>query len=391
MQDTMALLPCGIMVLNLESFILSLNPYACALLGYQEDELVGKRVDVILTLPSRIYFQTHLYPLIALKTIANELYLTLQTRSKAPIPVLINAVRQEHNGETLTFFSFMSVNQRHQYEQDLLSAKRTAENELLRNERLLAIQKKLEEHQAELDRKVSQLKQRNDELEQFGKIISHDLQEPLRKILVFADLLQQKSTEDRLDMAKMALSGIGKTSTRLRQLIRDLQLYFSQSTHLPQTVPVCLNEIVQQVIQEYESASVRFEVTTLPDVIGVEAELVSLFKHLIDNAVKFRRGGAGAVVHISGTVAGHNSFRITPDKYNYVDYAHIVVSDNGIGFNPRQRKEVFLVMKKLNPNTPGIGLGLALAKKIVERHNGQITAESAEGTGTTITVLLPVR
>ncbi len=378
------------MVLTADSAIVSINPYACTLLGYEAEELIGKRVDTLLTMASRIYFQTHLYPLIVLRNAASELYLNLQSRQRLPIPILTNAVRQEENGEQYTYFAFIPVDQRRQYEQDLLAAKKAAEHALLRNEKLLAVQRELEQHQVELDRKVNQLRQRSEELEQFGKIVSHDLQEPLRKIMVFADLLENEEPGNQPGVNRMALVGIKKASARLRLVIKDLQLYFNQNTQLAQTAPVNLDAIVETVSREYESPNVLFDLKTLPTVMGSKTELMSLFRFLIDNAVKFRKSEQQAVVHISGSVVGHNSFQTTPDKYNYVDYARIIITDNGIGFDNRQREDVFRILKKLNPRTPGIGMGLAMAKKIVERHNGQISAESVVGTGTTIRLLLPV-
>ena len=390
MQDTTALLPCGVLVLNSESAVVSLNRYVCTLLGYECEELIGKRVDSLLTMASRIYFQTHIYPLIALGNAASELYLNLQTRDRVQIPILMNAVRQEQDGELLTYLTFIPVNQRRQYEQDLLAAKKAAENALLRNEKLLEVQRQLEQHQAELDRKVSQLRQRTEELEQFGKIVSHDLQEPLRKIMVFADLLENGESDKQAGLSRMALIGIRKASTRLRSVIRDLQLYFSQTNQLVQTAPVDLQAVVRQISREYESPGTSFDLESLPTVIGNTAEMSSLFRYLIDNAVKFSKSGQQTVVHISGAVVGHNSFQTTPEKYNYVDYARIVIRDNGIGFDNRQREEIFRIMKKLDPRMPGIGMGLAMAKKIVERHNGPISAASIVGKGTTIKLLLPV-
>ena len=378
------------MVLNPESNIVSLNPYGCALLGYDEAELLGKRIDVLLTMATRIYYQTHVYPLITLKNAANELSLTLQTRQRAQIPVLLNVVRYEQDGQLLNYFSFLPVYQRRQYEQDILAAKKTAENELLRNEKLTQTQRELEQHQVELDRQMSRIIQRNDELEQFGKVISHDLQEPLRKIMIFADLLTNSNAHKQAETREMSLAGIGKASARLRQLIGDLQLYFTLSNQLSNTEPVDLMAVLKRVCQEYEPAIVTFDLKTLPTVVGNGVELLSLFRHLLDNAVKFRQLEQPALVSISSTVVGHNSFRVTPDKYNYVDYVRIIISDNGIGFDNRQRGEVFRIMKKLHLHTPGVGLGLAMAKKIVERHNGQISAESAVGKGTKITLLLPV-
>ncbi|QMW00970.1 ATP-binding protein [Spirosoma foliorum] len=390
MQEIAMLIPGGLITLNTENEIIYLNPFADQLLGYGPGALVGKQMDVVLTRASRIYFQTHLYPLIALGKLANELYLTLQTQSGVRIPVLLNAIRHEDAlGVGFTYLCLMPVYQRRQYEQELLASKQAAEQALLRTDELMALQQ-LEQHQAEMDRQVTNLKQRNDELEQFGRIIAHDLQEPLRKINLLASALNQEDTNRLSSLGQRGLKGIVRASTRLRQLIHDLQIYFTFEPSRSTDESVDLTELMEQAVATYSSTGIRFEIASLPTIVGNRAELLSLFGHLLDNAVKFRQLGRSSVVAISGSVVSQNRYQTTPDKYQYIEYARILVSDNGIGFNNQYREEVFGILKKLDPHTPGIGLGLSLAKKIVERHHGIIRADSREGQGTTITLLFPL-
>ncbi|CCH02099.1 multi-sensor signal transduction histidine kinase [Fibrella aestuarina BUZ 2] len=383
-------LPCGVLVLTHDLHIESVNPYVSNLLGYDADELPGRRLDTLLTMPSRVYLQTHIYPQVNLNGQVSELYLTLQTRQRTQVPVLLNALRRAEADQVCYVFTFMPVFQRRQYEQELLAAKKAAEDELLRNERLLEAQQALQQQQVELDRQVSQLRQRNDELEQFGKIISHDLQEPLRKISVFTDLLRKESADHLPAMAQTALKTLERASRRLRSLIHELQLYFTLTNEIANLAPIDLSALMASVCAEYANAPATFAVKPLPSVWGNEVEITTLFRHLIDNAVKFRQPNVPLLVRVSGSVVGHNSFRSLPNKYNYVNFARIVVSDNGVGFDNNQREGVFQLLKKLQANTPGIGLGLAMARKIAERHGGQITAESTVGEGTKVTVLLPI-
>ncbi len=389
MHDIAALLPGGVVVLNTNYEIVHLNPFGYQLLGYEPDGLTGKRVDMLLTTASRIYFQTHLYPLIALGQVANELYLTFQSQQGARIPVLLNASRQQQP-PGYVYICFIPVYQRRQYEQELLMAKKAAEEALLRTDQLTSLQQQLESHQAELDRQVTTLQQQNTELEQFAKIISHDLQEPVRKITLLASVLETESTSSLTPIGQRGLAGISKASSRLRQLIWDLQGYFTTTNSTTARESVDLTELNRQLILIYRSTDVQFDLTGLPTVMGNRGELTSLFSHLLDNAVKFRQPGSPSWVRIRGTVVGQNSYRTTPDKYNYIDYARITVSDNGIGFNNQYREEIFRLLKKLDAHSPGLGLGLSVAKKIVERHRGQITAESVENQGTKITLLLPI-
>lgn len=391
MPEIATLMPAGLVTLDAQHEIVYLNPFAEQLLGYQPGSLIGQRVEVVLTRASRIYFQTNLYPLIALGQLANELYLTLQTQSGVRIPVLLNAVRQQDaSGEGNTYLCLMPVHQRRQYEQELLASKQAAEQALLRNEELVALQQQLEQHQAELDRQVTHLKQRNDELEQFGRIIAHDLQEPLRKINLLASVLEQEKTNQLTTLGQRGLIGIVKASTRLRQLIHDLQVYFTFDDLRSGDESINLTNLIEQAVADYRSTNIRLEVTGLPTIVGNRGELLSLFGHLLDNAVRFRRLDVSLVMTIRGSVVSQNRYQATPGKYQYIDYAQIEVSDNGIGFNNQYREEIFGILKKLDPHSSGLGLGLSLAKKIVERHHGLIRAESREGQGTTITLLLPL-
>lgn len=385
------LLPCGVLVLDAENHIVSLNPYVCSLLDYEPNDLIGQRIDRLLTMASRIYFQTHIYPLIKLRKAASELYVNLQTRQRERVPVLLNAVWYEHTDEPQIYFSFIPVRQRRQFEQELINAKKAAEDALLRNDELTRLQTELEQHQTDLDQQLSQLRQRNDDLEQLSKILSHDLKEPIRKITLFADLLTSETPDAPDELTTRALTGVAKAAARLRQLVGDLQFYFALTNEPPDNaIPVDLTALVAQTAQEFDATLLTCETNALPAVPGNQSELTNLFRQLLDNAVKFRQPGQTATVRVAGDMMRLNSFRNLPHKYRYTNFARIVVADNGIGFNNRQRDDIFRILRKLDPHTPGIGLGLAIAKKIVERHNGQISAESVEDGGTRITILLPV-
>ncbi len=377
-------------MLDAESRIAAVNSYACDLLGYDEGDLLGKQVNVLLTMASQIYFQTHLYPLITLQKAASELYLTLQTRERIWIPVLLNAAIHDQDGEGKTYYAFIPVYQRRQFEQQLINAKKSAEDALLRNDELRTLQQELQSHQADLDRQIGRLRQRNDELEQFSKIISHDLQEPLRKINLFTGLLTREEHTAFTSMGRYALDGVARSSARLRALITDLELFFSQAVRSPDKVGrVDTQALVRAVAEEYSAPDNVFQVAKLPTVRGDQEELARLFRHLFDNAVKFRQPDRKLTVQITGTVLSVNSFQHLPNKYSYNDYIRIVVADDGIGFDNRHREDVFRIMEKLDTRSPGIGLGLALSKKIVEKHDGQISANSELGRGTQITILLP--
>lgn len=384
------LLPGGVLILNGQSQLVAVNRFAESLLGYAPDELLGRRIDSLLTVASRIYYQTHIYPLLTLGTVANELYLTLLTRHRVSVPVLLNACQIEQDGQLCSCLLFIPVYQRQQYEQQLLTARKTAEEALLRNDELVRLQNELQQHQVQMDSQMSDLRQRKDELEQFAKIVAHDLQEPLRKIGLFAGMLAGERPDAFSSMGQTALAGVINASGRLRQLIGDLQTYFTLSSSGTSPQAVDLTAVLQQVGGEYAQHELLLSCSALPTVLGNLIELTTLFRHLLSNCVKFRQSDQPAQVTVEGVVLSRNRFRAMPDKYHYTDYARITVSDRGIGFHQHARDEVFRILKKLHPNTPGLGLGLAVAKKIVEHHHGAIEAESEVGKGTRIIVWLPV-
>jgi PAS domain S-box-containing protein len=216
----------------------------------------------------------------------------------------------------------------------------------------------------------------NNELEQFAYIASHDLQEPLRKIHIFSELLEEGLAQE-LDRTKLDgyLEKIKSASTRMSKLIRDVLEYSRLSRADHALTNVDLNQVVKEVLHEYELAiaerKARVEVGVLPVVRGVSPQFHQLFRNLIGNALKFSQKEPKIDVQASGH--------------------HIIVKDNGIGFPQEQSAKIFDIFQRLNSREiySGSGIGLALCKKIVENHGGTITAESEPGKGSTFHIRLP--
>jgi sigma-B regulation protein RsbU (phosphoserine phosphatase) len=116
-----------------------------------------------------------------------------------------------------------------------------------------------------------------------------------------------------------------------------------------------------------------------------------LFSQLIDNSAKFRRPDSALTIHIRHNLLQKNSFRASKDKYRYIDFVKIIFEDNGAGFDTAYKSSLFQLLKKLDLNSPGLGIGLAICKKIVENHYGSIEAESKIGQGSTFIIFLPLR
>lgn len=242
----------------------------------------------------------------------------------------------------------------------------------------------LRQYTSDLERTVSErtvdLRRSNAELEQFAYVASHDLQEPLRMISSYTQLLA-KRYQGRLDTdADEFIAYAVDGATRMQTLINDLLTYSRVGTRTKPFVPTHLAEVLALALTNlrvllHEQAAVVTN-DDLPIVVGDESQLVQLFQNLIGNAVKFR-GAAPPHVHVSVREAG-------PDWV-------FSVRDNGIGFDPQFAERIFVIFQRLHTKTEyaGTGIGLALCKKIVERHGGRIWAESQPGAGATFYFALP--
>lgn len=213
-----------------------------------------------------------------------------------------------------------------------------------------------------------QLKTTIEELDRFAYVASHDLQEPLRKILVFSDKLQTKYKDSLDNEVSQSLDKIAKASSRMQSLINDL-LKFSRQTSINEDfIPVPLNQLMQDVLAdlevEIEKASAQIHVDSLPEIWGIPSQIRQLFQNLLSNAVKFRKKDQIPVVRI----------------YNepWKGLNRIIVHDNGIGFDPKYADDIFMVFKRLHSyhEFEGSGVGLSICKKIIDKHSGTIKAES---------------
>lgn len=219
-----------------------------------------------------------------------------------------------------------------------------------------------------------ELSDANQELEQFASVASHDLQEPLRTVLSFMHLIDKKLEEGSADLRPFVGKSITAAS-RMRELIQKLLQYSHINRGETVREVIHVNELIEQALQNLKNAidtsssniSVDSEVEWIE---GDRFQLVQLIQNLLSNAIKF-------------TNQDNPSIRISCRREN--DYVRFGVSDNGIGIEQEKLDEVFEIFKRLNPKArfPGSGIGLAICKKIVERHEGQIWAESEKNKGTT--------
>jgi PAS domain S-box-containing protein len=256
-----------------------------------------------------------------------------------------------------------------------------------------------------LEEKAFELARSNSELEQFAFVASHDLQEPLRKILAFGDRLKTKCDAAQMTDGRDFLERMQNAAARMQTLINDLLTFSRVISRAQPFVPVDLNVVTREVLNDLEvrieRSKARVEVGELPVIDGDPTQLRQLIQNLVSNALKFHPTGAAPVVQVqakaitSGDARGHTSFvsKANPDPSVTGEAYEISVTDNGIGFEEKYLEKMFAVFQRLHGRQEyeGTGIGLAVCRRIVDRHGGVITARSKPGEGACFIVRLPTR
>jgi chemotaxis family two-component system sensor kinase Cph1 len=232
------------------------------------------------------------------------------------------------------------------------------------------------------------LEQKNRELEEFASIASHDLQEPLRKVRAFGDLLISKCASLFDDEGRDYMKRIQNSAARMQVLIDSLLTYARVTTRAQSFSQVDLNKVMKEALSNLElklkETKGVMEVDSLPAVVADESQMTQLFQNLICNSLKFHREGDPPRVRIYSRM-------IKGDKVRPSGAYEISVEDKGIGFDEKYLSRIFAPFERLHGRGEyeGAGMGLAICRKIVEHHGGNITAKSTVGEGSTFIVILP--
>jgi len=387
-------MPCACLVFGDEGTIEFVNAFLCEVLGYNADELVGQKLERILTFSSRLFYQTHFFPLLRLNGKVSEIFFMLRSKAGESIPVMINATRDDSGAKAINLCIFITVWERQKYESEILESKKSLQKALESNEQLKSLQAKLEEHQQKLDRQITILTQRNQEYVQLNKVLSHDLQEPIRKIAIYTDIILSTQNASEYPALHARFLKIQTSVTRLRGLTQSLQEFVNVETNEELPTTIALQSLIAQAksdaMQVTSFGDFELEVDEMQMIEARAGQIKLLFTELIKNAIQNRKVETDLWIKVQSAIVEENSYQFSKDKYRYRDYLRIEITDNGKGFNNQYSTYVMGLFNKLDPESEAIGVGLALCKKIVSNHYGTIIVNSREGTGSTFTITLPV-
>jgi signal transduction histidine kinase len=278
-----------------------------------------------------------------------------------------------------------------------LRVEKTTEDETgILIDRFNAMLEAIRERDLALQREILKLRRSEDanrELQLFASIASHDLQEPLRKVQAFADRILASLEQTLDDRQRDYFDRMLRATKRMQRLINDLLTYSRVTTRAKPFEPVDLSQIASEVVDDLEITIEQAQGTVrlgyLPKIDADGTQMRQLFQNLIGNALKYHRPDLPPVVHIDGEFVENPAHAQTISGRTF---CRLTIRDNGIGFEQKYAEQIFVIFQRLHGKNEyqGTGIGLAICRKIAERHGGSIVAEGTPGSGAVFTVMLPV-
>jgi PAS domain S-box-containing protein len=256
-------------------------------------------------------------------------------------------------------------------------------------------QRKLEENNRELEHLNQTLEASNHDLQQFASVASHDLQEPLRKIQMFSTLIKNNAAGNLNKEQLFYLEKILGSANRMKALIIDILNYSRLSGENGDFSPTDLNTVLEELLEDFELLIADKDATIVNHGIPVleanRGQMRQVFQNLVSNALKFSKEGVPPVIEIQSKRLADKSF--TSKEQDTGPFCLLTISDNGIGFDEKYATIIFSLFERLHPKDSfeGTGIGLAITKKIIEKHHGLIQVKSILGVGTQFMILLPIK
>lgn len=353
----------ALIVIDSDLKIKTVNNAAGELLNYAPEELINQSINLIFPVPEESPFHGEKLTKIISQGGLKNYETVFRKKSGAKVPVLLSFSVMKDLNSALKYIVCTS--------KDITERKRTEEEMLLQTEKLT---------------------QTNQELQSFAYAASHDLQEPLRKIVAFSDRIIKKEATNLNEQSLDYFDRIQKAALRMQTLINDLLSYSRITTQAQPFVKVNLGAIVSDVITDLESlierTSGKVEANNLPVIEADPTQIRQLFQNLISNGLKFHRPGVPPIVRITSRIVNAESKRLKSRQ----ELLELSFEDNGIGIEERYFIKIFSVFQRLHGKDEyeGTGVGLSICHKIVERHKGQIKVASELGKGSRFIVTLPL-
>ncbi len=348
-----------------EGLIVYTNPYFCDLLGITYDKTIGSSIFNFIAKDSLDGFNS-----LFSKSLSGKIKGEINLQAKGRIiPVYISLTSLQPKLATVGII-ITDFTEKKKNEQTIL------------------------DYQRDLESKNGELVESNKELASFAYIASHDLQEPLRKIQMFANRILEKEFDVLSENGQDHFKRMQVAAKRMQTLIEDLLMYSRTNTLERKLISTDLNKIIADVkedlMDDLQQKDALLITESMCEAKVIPFQFRQLLYNLISNSLKFSKPKFPPVINIKSEMGNAKTFHLESNT-SEDSYCHISVQDNGIGFEPQYKEKIFELFQRLHNKTEysGTGIGLAIVKKIVENHNGVITARSKLDHGTTFDIYIP--
>jgi sigma-B regulation protein RsbU (phosphoserine phosphatase) len=358
-------------------------------LGVEAAQVIGCQLEDLLTVGSKIFYQTHFYPLIKMQNSAREIYLVFKGVNEQ-IPALLNVEVKQNNGEVEILCGGMEISKRNKFEKELLEAKKAAEVALADNVELTKAKNKLKEQQTILELKYREVKLLKEQQQEVYKLIAHDLQEPLRKSIFMSNYVLTEN-KHLPNVIKERLNKIVGYNTNMREMLLTLLRYKDLERVQLDYASIQLNDVISSAanslhLNDNNNIELSYPKNNI-EFPGDEKLLRRLFIELLRNSIK-EQNPENKTLNIEITAVKtikNYYFNNNNNEYKYKKKLNITYTDNSLGFNHKLDR---IIQKTEQFNR--VNIGLAYGKQIVEKHLGIIESKSVRGEGVSYTILFPL-